>query len=139
MLKTGFAIVIALMLFVSGFIHATQPYFFIHNAAAYRIIPIKLIGITVIFVPALQIVAALCILTGIAKRVSLLFAAVMFAGFTIAQAIVMSRGESPSCGCFGTASTAVGPTSMAISILCCGGCLLLLRVDRGKEPAHSKS
>ncbi|MBA3315943.1 MAG: hypothetical protein M3552_06720 [Planctomycetota bacterium] len=129
--------VVAFVLLYSGLVHAAQPYYFVHAAAAYRILPPSVVGPLMIFLPYLQIAIALCLIVGTAERAVLLLAFFIFSVFATAQAIVMARGESLSCGCFGFSEATIGPSTLAIPIL--GGiiCLVLLRGVRRVPSAEA--
>jgi len=118
--------IVAFVLLSSGLIHIAQPYFFIFSVASYQVIPDGLLGIWVINIPYLQVVLALCLFLGVAERVSAVLAGALFFIFSVAQAIVLLRGESLNCGCFGYSSSQVGAFSLAIPILCTIICIALL-------------
>lgn len=118
--------IVAFPLLYSGLIHIAQPYQFIHSAAAYRVLPVSTVGPLMTFLPYLQTAVALCLLMGVAERAALLFASLLFGSFAAAQAVVLARGESLSCGCFGFSGMTIGPLTLSIPILCGVICLVAL-------------
>ena len=118
--------VVAFVLLYSGLVHAAQPYYFVHAAAAYRILPPSVVGPLATFLPYLQITIGLCLIVGTAESASLLLGSVLFGLFATAQAIALARGESLSCGCFGFSEATIGPSTLSVPILCGIICLALL-------------
>lgn len=119
------AIVVSILLY-SGLVHMVQPYYFIHSAAAYRVLTPSLTASVMILLPYLHIAIAFCLIVGTAERSALLLSCWLFAVFAVAQSMILANGQTLSCGCFGFSETTVGPLSLSIPILACIACVALL-------------
>ena len=125
---------VAFSLLYSGMLHLSQPYAFVHAAARYQLLPIRIIGL-MILVPYVQIVLAACLLTGRLERTALVLTAGLFGIFACAQIAVLMRGDTISCGCFGFASETVGRTSLSIALAGSALCVLLRVWCPGQLPS----
>ena len=101
--------------------HLANPYYFLGAVHDYALVPPGWAAYIAAALPFLELVCAVCMLAGIATRPASVAAAALFALFVAAQVVVMSRGEAPSCGCFGAAaSRPIGWVSIGTA----GGCLM---------------
>ena len=117
------------MLF-SGIVHAVQPYYFIHTVSSYDLLPAAASGLAGLWLPYLQIVLGLCIGFGLAERVALGTAALLFAAFALAQLSVLMRGMEIDCGCFGFVASEISVFSVSLPILLLGACIFRLWWER---------
>ncbi|HMO84571.1 MAG TPA: MauE/DoxX family redox-associated membrane protein [Lacipirellulaceae bacterium] len=117
--------VVSVVLLFSGIVHAAQPYYFVHAISGYQLLPAQVAGLLGLWLPYLQIVLALCIGLGIAERVALATAALMFVAFALAQLSVLLRGMEIDCGCFGFVSVQVSPASVGLSLSLAAACAVL--------------
>lgn len=81
-----------------------DPYAFASNTYAYRLVPPVVATATGIALPAIEVLAALAVLTGIWWRGGVLLIAGMLAFFVFAVFQAILRGIDIHCGCFGKAS-----------------------------------
>lgn len=130
--------VLVLVLLASGLVHGAQPYFFLASVASFRILPEYLLGLTVL-IPYLQIAIAVCLITHVAERTAIIFAALLFFIFSVAQVVVILRGERLSCGCFGYSNAEIGLTTLAIPLLCMFICWVLSGSFSARKPRNEKN
>jgi hypothetical protein len=79
------------------------PSTFAADLQNYRILPEGLVGPMAVFVPALELVLALGLLTTRYCSGAALLSTLMLAGFAVAMAQARVRGIDLRCGCFGAA------------------------------------
>ncbi|HXC17291.1 MAG TPA: MauE/DoxX family redox-associated membrane protein [Holophagaceae bacterium] len=68
---------------------------------AYRLLPDAMLAPLALFLPWLELLAALALITGLARRSAALVALTLLAVFMGALAINLARGNPVDCGCFG--------------------------------------
>jgi putative oxidoreductase len=110
-----------------------DPYAFASNTYAYRLVPPPVATVTGITLPAVEIVAALAMLTGVLWRGGVLLLAGMLAFFVFAVFQAILRGIDIHCGCFGKASHPVSFLLIAQDQLLLVGCLFLLWVGHLRD------
>ena len=71
----------------------------IHN---FRIVPVPTENLVALFLPWVELVAALALILGIRAREGALLVSAMMAVFTVAVGAALIRGLDIECGCFGT-------------------------------------
>ncbi len=81
-----------------------DAYAFAANTYAYRLVPPVVATLTGIALPAVEVLAAIAVLTGIWWRGGTLLLAGMLAFFVFAVFQAIVRGIDIRCGCFGEAS-----------------------------------
>jgi putative oxidoreductase len=81
-----------------------DPYAFASSTYAYRLVPPVVATVTGIALPAVEIIAALAVLSGVLWRGGVLLLAGMLAFFVFAVFQAILRGIDITCGCFGKAS-----------------------------------
>lgn len=126
--------VVATALLFTGFIHAAQPYFFIHTIASYRLFPANVSGFLGLWLPYLQIVLAACIGLRISEKVALYMATGLFTTFALAQAAVLMRGIEIDCGCFGFVAHTISPSSVALPVALAVVCALAAGLRSTSQP-----
>ena len=72
----------------------------IHN---FRLVPVAIENLVAIFLPWVELLAALALILGVRARAGALLTAAMMAVFTVAVSQAVLRGLDFECGCFGTA------------------------------------
>jgi len=70
----------------------------------YRIVPGDLINIFALFLPALEVLAGLCLISGLWIKAANLLIAGMLSAFIAALLIALQTGINIECGCFSTTS-----------------------------------
>ncbi len=82
---------------------------FARDVYNYRILPIPLVNLAAMFVPAIEGLCAICLLTGAWLRSCTLIQAIFQIIFLVAMGQAMVRGLDINCGCFsGIADSKVG-------------------------------
>ena len=130
--------IVAAVLLVAGVPKLMDPVSFAEAIDNYRILPRTLVAPLALLVPPVEIVTALALLTGIAKRGAALISLILLGVFAVAIAQAVIRGIDIDCGCFGAAENAQaswwGVTRNAGLMVCCA---IVLRVPAGGDPDHS--
>lgn len=72
---------------------------------AYRLVPDAALAPMALTLPWLELMTALALLTGLARRSAALLALTMLVLFMGALALNLARGNPVDCGCFGTHAT----------------------------------
>jgi uncharacterized membrane protein YphA (DoxX/SURF4 family) len=70
----------------------------------YRLLPFRLVGPVARWLPRLELMLALALLTGLAPAIAASLAAATLLAFSAAAAINLARGRRIECGCFGGSS-----------------------------------
>ncbi len=79
-----------------------DPADFAQAIANYQILPSAWINLTALFLPWLELVCGLGLVTGVCKYASTLLVTLMLVAFTAALAYAAYRGLDIHCGCFST-------------------------------------
>ena len=87
--------------FLAGFAKIPDPASFLMTMRGFRIFPDLLERFFAVFIPWLELILGLCLLTGLLYRAAALLFALLISGFTVAILSVMARGIEIDCGCFG--------------------------------------
>lgn len=95
-------IAIGVGLIIAGGIKLTELTVFAENVSYYRILPVEMINVFSIMLPAVEVVVGLCLIAGYAMNGSLFLATGMFVMFFIAVESAILRDLDIECGCFGT-------------------------------------
>lgn len=129
-------VLVGAVLLSTGFIHASQPYYFVHTVSSYEVLPAWAAGVVGIWLPYFQIVVALCMVLRIVERTALILASALFAVFAISQVSVLVRGLEIDCGCFGNAATAISPATVSVPaalFIVCQASLFVGKMGRKSE------
>jgi putative oxidoreductase len=107
--------VLATLFLVAGFLKVLDPLGFALAIARMQILPRGVIGPAAITLPWVEIVAGGALL-GLPsfRSAALALLATLLAAFTAALLIVLARGTSSSCGCFGVEGGFLGRTEVAL-------------------------
>lgn len=108
-MQTGKAVrlldlVLGFVLLRAALAHLANPYFFLSTLYDYGF-PILAGKLIAAFVPYLELIVALALLTTLWSRPASLWAAILLTAFVVAQSIAWARGLDISCGCFGATGT----------------------------------
>jgi putative oxidoreductase len=80
-----------------------DPGSFANDLLNYRVLPESMLGITALFMPALELVIAVALLWPRYQRGAALLSTLLLLSFAAAMAQARVRGIDLSCGCFGAA------------------------------------
>jgi hypothetical protein len=86
---------------MSAILHLQNPYFFLISIFEYKLVPTYIAVTLAVLLPNLQLILAVCLLSGMWLRESAIFTAVVLAAFTVAQLVALGLGLDIGCGCFG--------------------------------------
>lgn len=120
----------ALIWLYTGTVHATNLPRFVSDFSAYRLLPVEYPVIVAPVLVVLHCVVGAKILMEERAVVALIISLFLLAVYTVAVCIVLIRGESISCGCFGTFSSVVSPMHIVgnLGLLLLGGTFLARQV-----------
>jgi len=82
----------------------TEPLSFAQDVKNYRLVGQTISFFTAIILPWIELIAALCLITGVFPRSSALLISGLLVFFILLVAITIIRGIDVDCGCFGTFS-----------------------------------
>jgi putative oxidoreductase len=100
------------VLFVGASLHKlADPHSFAIDVATYDILPLALINVTAIVLPAVELVAGALLVLGLRVRPAALLVTVMMAVFLAALLVALARGLDMSCGCFASQGAHEDPIS----------------------------
>jgi uncharacterized membrane protein YphA (DoxX/SURF4 family) len=71
----------------------------------YQLLPNGPINLIAIFMPWMELLVGLTLVTGYKRRAGAFWAALMLSGFIVALGINAARGLNVACGCFSTSAT----------------------------------
>jgi uncharacterized membrane protein YphA (DoxX/SURF4 family) len=110
---------------IDKIVHPDQFARIIHN---YHIAPGNLVNIGALFMPTLEILAGLMLITGFWEKSATVVVTGLLLAFVIALSTALVRGVNIECGCFSTTSKAKGPVIDLIirDLLMLIGCALIL-------------
>lgn len=112
---------------VSGVLKIWDPAAFATAIANFRLVPHASINALAVFLPWIELVAGLSVLSGVRLRAGVLIILVLTLVFIGAVSSALARGLSIECGCFGSAGGgAVGRQTLMIDggLLCLAALLL---------------
>ncbi|HET8629147.1 MAG TPA: MauE/DoxX family redox-associated membrane protein [Thermomicrobiales bacterium] len=120
---------VGIMFTLSALPKVRRPPTFVRSVMAYDVLPA---GVARVFAAALipaEVFLALAFLTGWWPAVALPLGALVLLAFLIAVGINLRRGRRIPCGCFGEASEAISPRTLARLLLLLAAILLLAVVS----------
>jgi uncharacterized membrane protein YphA (DoxX/SURF4 family) len=71
----------------------------------YRILPPGPVNLMAVYMPWMELLVGVCLVTGFRRRAAALWATVLLLMFTVALGINAVRGVDVACGCFSTSAT----------------------------------
>ncbi len=108
--------------FYASFHKITNPAEFAKIIYGYGLFPGSLINLFAIWVPFVELVCGICLISGVFRQSALLVCNAMLLGFILIISINLIRGHEFDCGCFSFAHH--NSTQAAISLLIRDGFLL---------------
>jgi len=91
----------------AGIIKITNPLGFAQDIANYQLLPQSISFFLALFLPWIEVICGVFILTGLFLRSSSFFLSCILAGFLFLIIVTMIRGLDVECGCFGSLSRQV--------------------------------
>ena len=91
----------------AGIIKITNPLGFAQDIANYQVLPNSLSFFLALFLPLIEVICGVFIITGLFLRSSSFFLSCILAGFLFLILVTMIRGIDVECGCFGSLSRKV--------------------------------
>jgi len=116
-----------------------EPWDFSRSIWNYRLLPVEMIGPIALWLPMLEGVGALAVLTGLFYRGGIVSLTGLSLLFAAGISTAMARGLDIDCGCFGKAassSAALPHLALNVAILI-AGVILLRACERSKRTARS--
>ncbi len=93
----------------------------------YRMLPESLLHLMALYLPWLELITGLALITGVRKRGAAMLVSIMLAMFVVALLSAISRDLDISCGCFSTGEGhGVGWDLIRRDIVMFFGCILIL-------------
>ena len=89
----------------AGVLKISDPARFASAVGSYRFAPHELVNLIAILVPWIEVIAGLCVVTGIWLRPGAIILVVMTGTFLPAISSALARGLNIECGCFGIISS----------------------------------
>jgi len=125
-MKRVIAILIGALFIYAGAVKIIDPVEFARDIDNYKMLPWKLgVGLA-LYLPWLEIVCGLALITRILFRGSVFIVTSLMTFFIVASIVAKARGLDVSCGCFGHASKYLNFSwHLALDFLLLGGLLLL--------------
>lgn len=116
----------ALIWLYTGTVHGTSLPRFVNDVSAYRLLPVEYAVLVAPVLVVLHCIVGAKILLDDRAVVALTMSLFLLAIYTFAVCSVLIRGDSISCGCFGTYSSVVSPMHVAgnLGLLLLGGIFL---------------
>lgn len=93
---------LATLFLVTGALKVVDPSSTAQSIANYHLLPDALVPLAVLYVPWLEIVCAIALLTPRLRRGGWLLALLLSEAFLVFTVSALARGLDISCGCFGT-------------------------------------
>lgn len=93
--------VVAAVFLVAALPKITDPSTFATDIDNYRMLPDAMIGPVAVFLPLLEALVGIALVTGVHARGASLVASAMLVAFAIGMVQAISRGIDLDCGCFG--------------------------------------
>ncbi len=94
----------------------THQHAFAYIIYNYHLLPEILVHITAITMPWLEIVAGVCVVTGVFKRTGAVILGGLLLVFAVAISYNLARGLKFDCGCFSTVTTEAGSDAVGLLI-----------------------
>lgn len=109
----------------AGTVKALEPMVFLDDVRSFALLPDPYAAMLAMFLPWLEILAGLAVLTGLGRRGGLLILNASLLIFLVAIAIAWSRGTDIRCGCFGGGNEASASNYLELiirdfTLLACG-------------------
>ncbi len=130
-LNTVCAWVLAGVFVWSGALKALNPAAFAESISGFRLFPWS-VGVAVAhYVPWLEMIVAVAVVTKRWRRAGLVIAGILLSGFMVIWAITWARGLDVACGCFGgSGSTSAAWALLRVSLLAGLAWCILVRDEK---------
>lgn len=117
--------VVSGMLVFSALPHIANPYAFLSTVYSYQIVG-KTLGVVVaITLPYIELVLGIALMfEAKLRRLAFLVCIPLFALFLGAQISAVARGLNIACGCFGSSTSTVGKSTLAVAMIGLMTCVL---------------
>ncbi|EDY83575.1 DoxX subfamily, putative [Verrucomicrobiia bacterium DG1235] len=89
---------------IAATVKIVDPEAFLSSLLTYQVFPQGLATVLALFAPVLELLVAICLITGILRKGATLLTVAMLALFIALVAQGMVRGLEMDCGCFGSNS-----------------------------------
>ena len=86
----------------AGIIKISNPLVFAQDIANYQVFPQIISFFLALFLPWIEVICGVCVLTGILLRSSSAFLICLLVGFLFLIIVTLIRGIDVECGCFGS-------------------------------------
>ncbi|MBI3468104.1 MAG: hypothetical protein HY000_34290 [Planctomycetes bacterium] len=104
----------------------------VESVERYGLLPTRFAHLLGRFLPWLELAIAFSLLTGVSGRCGAITAIAMLVAFSVAQTLVLLRGQEVPCGCFGTVSSrSVGSGNVLTNLVLVVCSVLALRLFDG--------
>lgn len=134
---------LAVVLLISGLLHAIQPYYFTFTLSAYQILPPNLLFVVAVTIAGIQVALALTLFYDHERMFPIIFSLGLFVSYAFAQASVIYRGMDIDCGCFGFSGATIDYWTLLVpvglSLLCVVDLYLSAFQQKGREYADSEN
>ena len=107
-------IVLAIAFLAAGVLKITDPAAFAVSIARLRMIPMEAVGPAAIFLPWIEVVAAVALFVPTYRRPAVTLVLALLGGFTLILGIALLRGTAGSCGCFGKGDGVLNRADVAL-------------------------
>lgn len=116
---------------VSAIPKLRHPRGFVVTVLTYEVLPVRLAPLVARLLPAIEMLLALLLLSGIACRLASLAVALLSGGFAMAVGINILRGRAIDCGCFGRRwQRQIGPLVVVQDLALVGASILVARYSQ---------
>lgn len=96
----GLRMVLGVVFFYSGWVKIIDPAAFAQNIANYQLLPPVWGNVMALFLPGLELVCGVCLITGWMARTSAIIVSALLTIFMVALGMSLYRGLDIHCGCF---------------------------------------
>jgi putative oxidoreductase len=119
----------------AGTMKALEPMVFLDDVRSFALLPDPYAAMLAMFLPWLEILAGLAVITGLGRRGGLLILNASLLIFLVAIAIAWSRGTDIRCGCFGGGNEASASNYLELiirdfTLLACGLWIFLQPLEK---------
>lgn len=100
-LRRLFEVLIGLVFLISGLVKLRDPSNFLAEMEAFSFLPYTIAFTTALFLPWLELIAALCVITSRLMKGALAILGILTAGFIVFLSVARYYEIDANCGCFG--------------------------------------
>ena len=115
----------------AGAVKALNPAAFAESISGFRLVPWSVEVAVAHYVPWLEMIVAVAVVTKRWRRAGLVIAGILLSGFMVIWAITWARGLDVACGCFGgSGSTSAAWALLRVSLLAGLAWCILVRDEK---------